>query len=206
MNETEKCEKRSVYAGLGIFIIAGAVLAIVGFLMLRPADDYYQGQVEATSVRVSGKLPGRVAELYVEEGDKVQAGDTIAKIYSSTADAKLMQAEAMQSAAQSQREKADAGARGQVITAAQSLWQQAMAAEEIHRKTYERVEKLFKQEVVSEQKRDEALAEYNAQGCCSCCQIAVRYGSGRCAARGPCQCCLDGACSAGNSGRGDVDA
>ena len=71
MNETEKCEKRSVYAGLGIFIIAGAVLAIVGFLMLRPADDYYQGQVEATSVRVSGKLPGRVAELYVEEGDKV---------------------------------------------------------------------------------------------------------------------------------------
>ena len=46
MNETEKCEKRSVYAGLGIFIIAGAVLAIVGFLMLRPADDYYQGQVD----------------------------------------------------------------------------------------------------------------------------------------------------------------
>ena len=162
MNETEKCEKRAVYAGLGIFIIAGAVLAIVGFLMLRPADDYYQGQVEATSVRVSGKLPGRVAELYVEEGDKVQAGDTIAKIYSSTADAKLMQAEAMQSAAQSQREKADAGARSQVITAAQSLWQQAMAAEEIHRKTYERVEKLFKQEVVSAQKRDEALAAYNA--------------------------------------------
>ena len=58
MNETEKCEKRSVYAGLGIFIIAGAVLAIVGFLMLRPADDYYQGQVEATSVAVEAHPTG----------------------------------------------------------------------------------------------------------------------------------------------------
>ena len=44
-----------------IFIIAG--LAVFGFLVIKPAPDTVQGQGEATEIRISGKLPGRVAEI-----------------------------------------------------------------------------------------------------------------------------------------------
>ena len=162
MDTKEKEANKSLIISLIIVAVAAVVLSLVGFLFLRPEEDIYQGQVEATTVRISGKLPGRVAELYVKEGDRVHKGDTLVKIYSSLLDAKLTQAEAMESAAASQRDKANAGARKQIVSAAYELWQQAKAAETVTKKTYERVESLFKQDVVSAQKRDEAFAAYSA--------------------------------------------
>lgn len=159
---TESQENKSLIIALGIVIVALIVLTIIGFLFLRPRTDYYQGQVEATTVRVSGKLPGRVVEIFAHEGDTVQAGDTLIHIHSSLADARLMQAEAMEDVARQQNKKIDAGTRSQIITGAYNLWQQAVAAEGIAKKTYDRLEALYKQDVVSEQKRDEAKAMYNA--------------------------------------------
>jgi HlyD family secretion protein len=143
-------------------LVVVVILAIIGFLTINPKQEIVQGEVDANSVRVSGLMPGRVEKFYVTEGQKVHAGDTLAKIHSATVDAKLAQALAMQDAADAQRMKADAGARKQTISAAYDLWQQAKAALEIRKKTYERVESLYKQNVVSEQKRDEAKAAYDA--------------------------------------------
>lgn len=161
-SRTESQENKSLMVALAIIIIALIVLSVVGFLFLRPRTDFYQGQVEATTVRVSGKLPGRVAEIFVKEGDSVHAGDTLIHIHSSLADAKLMQAEAMENVARQQNRKIDSGTRKQIVDGAYNLWQQAMAAENITKKTYDRLESLYNQEVVSEQKRDEAKAAYNA--------------------------------------------
>lgn len=161
-SSSERQENKSLIVALGIIIIALIVLSVVGFMFMRPRVDYYQGQVEATTVRVSGKLPGRVMDIYVKEGDKVHAGDTLVHIHSSLADAKLMQAEAMENVARQQNRKVDAGARKQIIDGAYNLWQQAKAAEDITKKTYDRIESLYAQEVVSEQKRDEAKAAYTA--------------------------------------------
>ena len=157
-----EAKDRSLFAGLAVIIGVVIALTIIGFIFIRPVPEIVQGQAEATSVRVSGKLPGRVAEFYVEEGQHVSKGDTLVRIHSSLVDAKLMQAEAMETAASAQNEKVDAGTRRQIVNAANDLWQQAIAAETITRKTYERMESLFKQGVVSEQKRDEAFAAYNA--------------------------------------------
>jgi HlyD family secretion protein len=118
--------------------------------------------VEGTSVRVSGKLAGRVADFYVSEGDTVAEGDTLVHIHSSLAEAQLTQAEAMQNVARAQDRKVDAGTRKQIISAASDLVSQAEAAVTISKKTYDRMENLFKQGVVSEQKRDEAKAAYDA--------------------------------------------
>lgn len=159
---SERKENKSLLVTLAIIIVALIILSIVGFLFMRPETEYYQGQVEATTVRVSGKLPGRVMEIYVREGDKVHAGDTLIHIYSSLADAKLMQAEAMENVARQQNRKVDAGTRKQILDGAYNLWQQAKAAEDITKKTYDRIESLYSQEVVSEQKRDEAEAAYKA--------------------------------------------
>lgn len=157
-----KSKDKSLIVALAIIIIVVICLGIVGFVFIRPAPDDIQGQADATAVRVSGKLPGRVAEFYVEEGQQVKKGDTLVRIHSSLVDAKLMQAEAMQSVATAQNQKVDAGTRIQIKNVAYDLWQQAIAAETITRKTFERMESLFKQGVVSEQKRDEAQAAFSA--------------------------------------------
>ena len=160
--EEVKAKDKSLIAALGIIVVVIILLAIVGLIFIRPVPDIYQGQVDATAVRISGKLPGRVAELYVKEGQMVKKGDTLVRIHSSIVDAKLYQAEAMETVASTQNIKVDNGTRLQIKQATHDIWQQAIAAETIAKKTYDRLESLYAQGVVSEQKRDEAQAAYNA--------------------------------------------
>lgn len=155
-------ESRALAVALAVVIVATAALAIIGFCFMNRPDELIEGQADATSVRISGKLPGRVVDFYVHEGDMVRAGDTLVHIHSSLAEAKLMQAEAMETAAAAQNRKVDAGTRKQIVQTARDLVAQAQAAATISRKTYERMENLFKEGVISEQKRDEAKAAYDA--------------------------------------------
>ena len=143
-----------------LFIVA--ILAVVGFLCIQPEPDTVQGQGEATEIRISGKLPGRVAEIYVEEGQHVKAGDTLVRINSALVDARMEQAKAMESVAQATNRKVDAGTRSQIIEGARDLLNQATAASGIAQKTYERMQSLFEKGVISEQKRDEAKAAFEA--------------------------------------------
>lgn len=158
----EKKENRKLIVALGGVVFVVAALAIIGFLFINKPAEILQGQAEATSVRVSGKLPGRVVEFYVHEGDMVHKGDTLVHIHSSLAEAKLQQARAMETAAQAVDQKVDAGTRSQIIQSAYQVWQQAQAAVGISKKTYDRMQNLFAEGVVSEQKRDEAKAAYDA--------------------------------------------
>lgn len=145
-----------------VILIIVAALAVVGFLFMKPKPDTIQGQGEATELRISGKLPGRVAQIYVEEGQRVHAGDTLVRIHSSLMDARMDQARAMEDVAAATNRKVDVGTRSQIIESARDLWKQAQAGVEITRKTYQRMQNLFEQGVVSEQKRDEAKAAYDA--------------------------------------------
>lgn len=164
MNSSEeiKRENKSVMLGVVVVVMLVVAIAIAGLLLIKPQDETVQGQIEGTSVRVSGKLAGRLAEVFVEEGAMVHKGDTLAHIHSSLVEAKLLQAQSMEAAASAQSAKAEAGTRSEMVASAYNLWQQAKAAQEIAAKTYTRVENLFKQGVVSEQKRDEAYAAYTA--------------------------------------------
>lgn len=160
--QAEKRESRTLAVALLAVMIATVALAIIGFCFLNQPEEYIEGQADATSVRISGKLPGRVVEFYVHEGDMVKAGDTLVHIHSSLAEAKLMQAEAMENAAAAQNRKIDAGTRSQIISTAEGMVAQAQAGLTITKKTYDRMEALCKQGVVSAQKRDEAKAAYDA--------------------------------------------
>ncbi len=155
-------ENKTLMGAFAIVVVVVALLAIVGFLFLNKPDEIIEGQADATAVRISGKLPGRVVDLYVEEGDMVKAGDTLVHIHSSLADAKLVQAMGMETAAKAMNRKVDAGTRSQIIQSAYDLWQQARSAESITKKTYDRMQTLYSEGVMSEQKRDEAKAAYDA--------------------------------------------
>lgn len=162
MSNEEKKENRTLLITLGGVMLIVAALAIVGFLFINKPAEILQGQAEATSVRVSGKLPGRVVEFFVKEGDMVHKGDTLVHIHSSLAEAKLQQARAMETAAKAVDQKVDGGTRSQIIQSAYEMWQQAQAAVGITKKTYDRMQNLFSEGVMSEQKRDEAKAAYDA--------------------------------------------
>ena len=136
-----------------------AIVALVGFFMLRKGPEIVQGQAEVTEYRVSSKVPGRILEFRVKEG---QAGDTLAILEAPDVQAKLEQARAAESAAQAQNEKALKGARREQIQAAYEMWQKALAGLEIAEKSYTRVKNLHDQGVMSTQKLDEVTAQRNA--------------------------------------------
>lgn len=137
-------------------------MAVFGFVFWEPAPEYIQGEAEATEVRISGKVPGRIAVFRFDEGDWVRKGDTVAVLDSPEVLAKYTQAEAAEAAAQALNEKADAGTRSEQIVMAYQTWQKAKAAMEVAQKTYERLQKLYENEVIPAQKRDEAEANYKA--------------------------------------------
>lgn len=143
---------------LGVIVL----VALVGFFMLRKGPDMVQGQTEATEYRVSSKVPGRILEFRVKEGQSVKAGDTLAILEAPDVQAKMAQAQAAEAAAQAQNEKAIKGARSEQIQAAYEMWQKAIAGREIAEKSYNRVKRLFEQGVMSAQKADEVTAQYNA--------------------------------------------
>lgn len=139
-----------------------ALIALAGFFLLTPPDEIVIGQAEATELRISGKVPGRIESYRFEEGDQVKAGDTLVFLYIPDVEAKLKQAEAVRLAAEAQNQKAIHGARSEQITGAYEQWQQAKAGLEVATKSYERVRNLFEKGVASAQKKDEVEATYKS--------------------------------------------
>ena len=150
------------------YLIAGAILALIIFIgyaiiiVSRPIPLEVQGEVEATQVKVASKLIGRIDSLLVHKGDDVLPGALLFTISSPELDAKYLQASAVRKAAGAQKEKADNGAQKEDIQAVFNSWQMALAASEFAKKTFNRVENLFKSGVVAEQQNDEAETRMKA--------------------------------------------
>ena len=157
-----KDNSKSLIAGLAVVIGAVVIVALVGLIAIRPQKEMIMGEADASEYRVSNKVPGRIDSIYVKEGDMVHAGDTLAHICSPQVDAKMLQARAARAAASAQSLKAQHGAREQQIQMAYQVWQKALAAVEVYRKSYERIRGLYEKGVVSAQKFDEVEAKYKA--------------------------------------------
>jgi len=121
-----------------------------------------QGEVEAGQVDVSSKIPGRVARVLVDLGQKVRKGDPLAVLESPEVRAKLDQVSALKDAASAQNAKAEAGPREEEVRGAEQQWRRAEAAANLARTTWERLERLQKDGVVTAQRRDEAEANWKA--------------------------------------------
>lgn len=158
----KKEKEGSLLLGLIALLAVVVIVALVGLLALRPEKTLIQGEAEAAEYRVSGKVPGRVEMYLFDEGEQVKKGDTLVIIYSPEVEAKKAQALAAREMAEAVNEKAHNGAQREQIAGAYELYQKAKAGEEIYRKSYERVQRLFDKGVVSAQKRDEVEAQYKA--------------------------------------------
>lgn len=161
MDKRKKTNFSLVLFAAAIVVVVIIVVIIAG-LRLASQPELIQGQIETGTYRVSSKVPARVLEIRVEEGDSVCAGDTLVVLEAPDVEAKLAQANAAREAAEAIQLKARNGAQREQVDGAFQLWQKAKAGLEVAEKSYNRVNRLFEQGVLAEQKRDEAYAQYQA--------------------------------------------
>ena len=162
MADQAKQQHNNILLAVGGFSAVVVIVALIGMLALGRDPEIIQGEMEVEEYRVSGKVPGRILELRVKEGDFVKAGDTLAIIEAPDVEAKMAQAKSAVDAAAAMEQMAKNGARKEMIQSAQQLLEQAKAGLEIAEKSYKRVQELFNEDVVSAQKRDEAEAMYKS--------------------------------------------
>lgn len=145
-----------------VLLLLISIIVFVGYRWGRQNRIDVQGFVECRTLRLASKIAGRIDKLFVEEGDSVRKGDTLYVISTPELDAKLSQVEAILSGAKAIDEKAKAGTRKPVIRSANDMWQKSKVGVKLARQTYNRVQRLYAEGVVSAQKRDEAYASLEA--------------------------------------------
>lgn len=163
MEKNQSQKKKPNYIPALILIIGVVIAAAVcGYYSMQEVETVIQGQVEVTEYRVSSKVPGRVLNVLVEEGQQVHAGEVVAVIEAPEINAKLSQAQSAEDAAAALLRKAERGAREEQIRAAYEMWQKAIAGRDVAQKSYERVKNLYDEGVTTAQKLDEVTAQRDA--------------------------------------------
>ena len=115
---TAKQQHNNILLAILGFVAVVVIVALIGFFTLGRDPEVMQGQVEVSEYRVSSKVPGRILELRVKEGDYVKVGDTLAIIDAPEVRAKMEQARGAEDAASALELKAKNGAREEQIRGA----------------------------------------------------------------------------------------
>ena len=157
-----KLASRTLSWAFVIIMFAVGVFTALGIILMHKQPLVLQGQAEATEIRISGKLPGRIDTFFVREGDWVHQGDTLVVINSPEIYAKYQQVNALEQVAVQQNKKIDAGTRRQIVATALQLWNKTKSDLGLAQTTYNRILTLYKDSVVTSQRKDEVEAMYKA--------------------------------------------
>ncbi len=145
-----------VIAATLLFVTLNRPQAATG-AKLQPQE--ITGSIEAEETDVNVKVPGRVAQVLVDEGDAVKAGQVIAIMEADNIEAKSQLAHAALAAANAQYQKAKNGARPQQQEQAREMMTQAKAGYDLAQSTYNRLAQLYQEGVLAQQKLDVAATE-----------------------------------------------
>lgn len=118
------------------------------------------GLMDATEVDVASKVPGRVKEILVHEGDVVESGQQLVTIESDELQAKLDQVQAGISAAQAKLRLAQAGARTEEKDATRQALAAARHQAEVAKKGRDRVEALLKEGAIPQAQFDDVESRW----------------------------------------------
>ncbi|MGQ9556710.1 MAG: HlyD family secretion protein [Desulfurispora sp.] len=169
INFLEKSSWRSALALLtGTLLLLGSTIPLTGCSRAAQAGRELSGTVEATEYNVSSKIPGRLLEMKVREGDTVQAGQVVAVLDSKELQAKEKELLAQISAAQAGLDQANTSTSLQdqstaaALEQARATLQRARADLEVTEKTRQRLEALYAEGAISAQQLDEVRARAQA--------------------------------------------
>ena len=154
-----------------IFIVAGIVAVIVVAVILinyfrNKKDDgvlSLSGNIEVTETNVGFKLPGRIVELTVDEGQAVRSGQLLARLDSAELASVVMQNKASLQEAATRLAELRAGSRAQEVERAQANVNAQLADLEKVKKDFERSEILYKNGAISASQFDAAQSAYNSR-------------------------------------------
>ena len=142
--------------GLIAFIVYGLYLAA------KPVVAPLQGQIDGRYIDISPKIVGRIAKLHVREGDEVKPGDMLVTLDSPEVQAKVSQAEAARAAAAARQQLLDVGVRQEEIRTARANWERAVSGANLAEITFKRINTLYKEGLVSQQRNDEVDTAYRS--------------------------------------------
>ena len=119
------------------------------------------GTVEATEAQLGFVVPGRIDSIRVREGDRVEAGATLAALDRVEAAARRAQAAAQLGAARAQLEEMVRGSRPEEVAQARAALEAARERLADARQDLERTEALIRNQVVSQQTLDKARTAHD---------------------------------------------
>ena len=170
--QEEKNHSKSSSGGKGIVKLIGVIILIFLIALIlyglwkayQPRKVALQGRVEAETIYVSTKVPSRVDEVYVQEGQAIKKGQALIRFVSPEVEAKKQQAQAALQSALALQSTAERGSQEENVETLYANWQSVKAQAELAATTYRRGENLYKEGVISRQRRDEMFAaQHSAQ-------------------------------------------
>lgn len=144
-----------------IAVLIIALLAVIAFGLWKayqPKQLELQGRVEAETIHVSTKVPSRIEDIYIQDGQSVKKGQALVRLLSPEVDAKKQQALASLQTALALQSTAERGSQQENIESLYANWQSLKAQHSLAETTYQRGANLFKEGVISKQRRDEMQA------------------------------------------------
>ena len=158
--DKQKKKELAIFSIPGIIVLIAILLLIIR--LLAPKPDIMTGTIETTVINAASIIPGRIDSIYVDRGDAVQKGEILAKLNADIMDAKVGQASGVLQAAEGLVEKAEHGARVQQIQAARNQYEMAKSQYQFAEKTFNRLQVLYADSIISRQEMDEMEFKYHA--------------------------------------------
>jgi len=118
------------------------------------------GNIEATNITVSAKVPGEVIKILKDEGALVSKGDTILIIDPETLELRLAEATALMEYAEAQYKLLKSGARKEDINQSEEKLKQTEINLGLAEKNKERMINLFESKSITKKQYDDAIAAY----------------------------------------------
>lgn len=156
--EKKHSPSKKKYLMLALIPIILAIIAFGLWKSYQPSEIELQGRVEAETIQVATKLPSRIDEILVQEGDVVKKGQILIRLKSPEIEAKKQQALAALQSALALQSTADRGSQDENTASLYANWQALKAQQNLAKISYQRGANLFKEGVISKQRRDELYA------------------------------------------------
>ena len=154
----QKSKRIKVVGTVALILVLGVIAFGLWKAYQQPKTVDIQGRVEAETLHISTKVPSRIEEIYVHDGQKVTKNQELVRLYSPEVDAKKQQALASLQAALALQSTADRGSQEENIASLYANWQALKAQQNLAQTTYQRGANLYQQGVISRQRRDEMHA------------------------------------------------
>ncbi|MCX6277335.1 MAG: efflux RND transporter periplasmic adaptor subunit [Bacteroidetes bacterium] len=148
-----------------IFVPVVVLIVALLFLIKRSGqteENTVIGMADAEFINISSTIPGKMDSLPVHEGDTVKENQLLAVLGSTEVHTFQQQARLNLEAATIQLELLRKGTRPELIGMAQNLYQVSQQQYEVAKQTNERIENLYKNQVISGEERDLIQLQYLA--------------------------------------------